>query len=386
VTQARLLALFVTALGPAAAAMLAWLPQQLSAPRLLLLALVTAFAVVFGETFRPGQQPLREKSGMRLRIWVQSLGGGVMLLSLAFAAAAPRPALLGRQSLAAYVVLLAFLLVPDLGAARLPALAGALALAVLAAFRGGAPALLAVTSYALGLTAFLVLDHFSARLALRPAAVPGLRATAFREVARLMATVGWTLALALLVFRPRPHAWLGQATIDALDRGRAAPAYLQLAFFAALGAVVVHYASRLLRITRDAKTPVTEELQAERRAEEAIVERPSRERPAYTGARGAVVRAYVRFLAEASGRELSRRPDQTPHEIAQKLQGAGAPLQELTALFSRARYGQPEPSALEAQQAESLSSRLVGWLQARRESAKDATSRHSRGSPSVRTT
>jgi hypothetical protein len=382
--EARLLALFVTVLGPAAAALLAWMPRQMSGPRLLLLALLTAFAIVFGETFRPGQQPLREKSGLRLRVWVQALGGGVMLLSLMFAAAAPRPALLGRQSLAGYVVLLAFLLVPDLGAARLPALASALSLVALAAFRGGAPALLATLSYALGLTAFLVLDHFSARLALRPAAVPALRATAFLEVARLTTSVGFALALLLVVFRPRPHLWLGQATIDSLDRGRAAPAYLQLAFFAALGAVVVHYATRLLRFTRDAKTPVIEELLTEHRAEEAIVDRPLRERPAYAGARGAIVRAYVRFLAEASGRELSRRPDQTPHEIALKLQSAGTPLAELTALFSRARYGQAEPSPAEAQQAEGLSSRLLGWLQARRESAKDATSRQSRGSPSVR--
>jgi len=149
---------------------------------------------------------------------------------------------------------------------------------------------------------------------------------------------------------------------------------------------VVHYATRLLRFTRDAKTPVMEELLTEHRAEEAIVDRPLRERPAYAGARGAIVRAYVRFLAEASGRELSRRPDQTPREIALKLQSAGAPLAELTALFSRARYGQAEPSPAEAQQAEGLSSRLLGWLQARRESAKDATSRHSRGSPSVRIT
>jgi hypothetical protein len=384
--EARLLALFVLALGPAAAALIAWLPRQMSAPRLMLVALVTAIAIVCGETLRPGQQPLREKSGLRMRLWVQALGGGVLLLSLLFAAAAPRPALLGRQALAGCVVLLAFLLVPDLGAARLPALAGSLALVILAAFRGGAPAALAVVSYGLGLSAFLVLDHFGARLALRPAAVPALRATAFREVARLTASVGWALALLLLAFRPRPHVWLGQATLDSLDRGRAAPAYLQLAFFAAIGAVVVHYASRLLRFTRDAGTPVTEELLTERRAEEAIVERPALERPAYAGARGAIVRAYVRFLAEAAGRELSRRPDQTPHEIALKLQSAGAPLAELTALFSRARYGRPEPSAAEAQQAESLSSRLVGWLQARRDSAKDATSRHSRGSPSVRTT
>jgi hypothetical protein len=369
VSEARLLALFVATLGPSAAALLAWLPRRMNALLLMLLALVTALALVFGETFRPGQQPLREKSGLRLRVWLQALAGGVMLLSLAFAALAPRPALLGRQSLLAYAVLLTFLVVPDLGAARLPALASSLALTVLAAFRGGAPALLAVGSYALGLAAFLVLDHFTSRLAQRPAAVAALRATALREAARLVATLAVALALATLLFPPRPHAWLGQATIDSLDRGRTAPAYLQLAFFAAVGAVVLHYAARLLRSRGETRAALTEELLAEHRAEEAIVERPTRERPGYPGARGEIVRAYVRFLTEASGRELQRRPDQTPHEIAEKLKTAGAPLFELTALFARARYGAAESSQADARAAEALCAGLVRWLHGRRAAA-----------------
>jgi hypothetical protein len=368
-SEARLLALFTLALGPAATALIAWLPLQAGAPRLLMLALGTALAISFGETFRPGQHALREKSGLKLRIWAQVLCGGLLLLSLLFAAAAPRAALLGRQTLLALTIQLLFLSLPDLGIARLPALAASLSLAVLAAFRGGTIAVLALASYALGLTAFLVLDHFTARLALRPAAVPALRATAYAELSRLLATVSLALALGLLVFPPSPHGSLDAPTLDSLEREKMAPAYLQLAFVALLGAGVVHYASRLLRLQRDAKPKAVEELVAERRAEEVLAERPPRARPSYAGARGRVVRAYVGFVSEASGRELVRRPDQTPREIAAKLGAAGTALETLTALFSRARYGRPEPSEAEALEAEALSGGLVGWLEERRGTA-----------------
>lgn len=373
--EARALALFLLALAPAACALLAWMPSELSGPRLLLLSLAIALAVVFGEAFRPGQTALRDSTSARFRIWIQAFAAGVVFLVVGFGAAAPRPSLLGRQALIVLTVQLAFLLVPDLGVGRLPALACGLALTTLAAFRGGALAALAVLGYEVGLVSFLVLDHFGARLAARPGAAPALRNVVAAEVSRLLAPVLLATFCFFALIPPRPHVLLGAATIDALNQEKMAPAYLQLAFFALVGAMVVHYASRMLRFKRDGKEPVTEALQAERGVAELIAERPPRERAQYLGARGKVVRAYVRFLAAASGGLLQRRPDQTPLEIASQLAAAGAPLARLTALFGGARYGPSDPSDADANEAEALSGTLLGWLEKRSESAKDATAR-----------
>ena len=385
-SEARALALFVAALGPAAGALLAWVPREMSASRLLALALGLALAVAFGEAVQPGHQVLRDRSTHRIRIWVLAFAAGIVFLSLAFAAAAPRPALLGRQTLLVLTVELTFLIVPGLGPGRLPALMSALALTILAAFRGGAMAALSLTSYVSGLVVFLVLDHFAERLAQHPAAVPALRGLVFTEGLRLLAPVLLTLALFFVVVPPRPHAGLNAATIDALNREQLASAYLQLAVFALVGAMVVQYASRLLGRKRDGKPKVTEAVMPERGREELIAERPMRIRPDYGGPRGAIVRAYVRFLAEAGANVLVRRPDQTPEEIARQLASAGAPLPRLTALFGGARYGPADPSAADVGEAERLSAALLRWLQARRDKGNAASSRQSETSPSVRTT
>jgi hypothetical protein len=274
---------------------------------------------------------------------------------------------------------------PGLGLGRVPALGTAGALAVIAAFRGGPLAALAVSSLGSGLCAFLVLDHFAARLALHPQAAAGLLPLALAQALRLSSAA----LVVLLVFgglQARPHSGLDAATIDELSREKMGPVYLQLAFFAGSGAAVVYYASRLLRRRRDAREPVVEQLVAERGSQEALPERPEREKPAYAGRRGAVVLAYVRFLAEAAAGALVRRPDQTPEEIAARLGGEGAALPRLTGLFSRARYGPDEPSEADVGEADALSGRLRLWLQSRRESGKPASSRHSPASPSVRTT
>ncbi len=384
-SEARALALFVTVFGPAACAGLAWLPATASQGGVAALALGLALTLAIGETFEAGQRALRERGATRLRFWVLSFAAGVVFLCVFFAAAAPRRALLGRQTLLLLAVEAMFLMLPGLSPGRLPALGTAAALATLAAFSGGARAALATLSFASGITCFLVFDHFAARLALHPAAVPGLRSLAVGQALRLAAPV----VLALLVFGglpPRPHAGLDASTIVALRSEKMAPAYLQLAFFAATGAAVVYYASRLLRQRREARPKAPEQVIPERAREEALLERPPRSRPAYAGRRGGIVRAYVRFLAEAALRVLERRPDQTPAEIAARLTSAGAALARLTGLFARARYGPDEPSDADLRDAERLGGELSLWLQSRRKRGNPASSRHSGSSPSVRIT
>src|SRR5207244_4381191 len=117
-----------------------------------------------------------------------------------------------------------------------------------------------VLSYVAALTSFLVLDHFASRLLARPGTAPPLRSVIVAETWRLLAPMLLALGVLFAFAPPRPHVLLDAATLVALDREKLAPAYLQLAFFALIGAMVVQLASRLLRLRRDDKQPVTEAL------------------------------------------------------------------------------------------------------------------------------
>lgn len=385
-SEARALSLYLATLGPAACAVLAWLPE-LPRPSLLALCLGYGLAVAAGEAYAPALRTLRDRGAYRARAWLLSFSAGVAFLALAFSAAAPRAPLLARATLLLAALQLVYLLLPGLGPGRVPALGLGAALLALASFRGGLPAAAAAVAGTGGTLSFLVFDHFSRRLAQLPEAAAPLGRVAAAEAARAALPPLLVLALWFAAAPPRPHAGLDAATLDSLaGRERVAAAYLQLAFFTLIGASLVHYAMRLLRRRKDARGPTTEAVAVERGACEALPETPPRTRPSYAGARGSVVRAYVRFLAAAAGAALRRRPDQTPNEIAALIPSAGAPLVRLTAAFGEARYGPAEPSPAEVAEADTLSAALLGWLQSRRDSGNAASGRQPPTSPSVRTT
>lgn len=373
--ELRALALYVAALGPAAAALLAWPgPAAVAGKELAALCLALAAATGVGERWGAGALAARELR--RLRVSALSLAGGLVLLSLGFAATTPRPALLARQTLLLVALQALFLLLPGLGPGRVPALSLSLALVVLASFRGGLAAGLASVSFAASLPAFLVFDHFSRRLVLQPQAARALLPSAVLEAARLTTPGLAALTLFLAWLPPAPHAGLDAATLDSLaGPDQLAAAYLQLGVFSLIGAAAVFYASRLLRRRKNARPSAPEEVLLERGGDEPLAERPARSRPSYAGTRGAVVQAYVRFLAFASGELLARRPDQTAAEIAALIPAPGEALLRLTAHFSAARYGPLEPSHADVDEARTRSAELIEWLRSRRGAADRSGSR-----------
>jgi hypothetical protein len=80
------------------------------------------------------------------------------------------------------------------------------------------------------------------------------------------------------------------------------------------------------------------------------------------GARRAVRQAYQEFLEWARSRNLARGPQQTPDQYARHLDGLsaalGQPVNDLTALYLRARYANDELTSEEAQAAQSALVRL----------------------------
>lgn len=356
----HLLALYGLSLGPAAAALLAWVPAARSALVIVPLAIVLAAATVTGAALEPRLPSRHDKEARRAVIWLRTLCGGLAFLSLAFAVGFPRPELLARQAVVHAALQPALLLLPGLAPGRLLVVANALLLTVLAGFFGGLLASLAVLSWLTGLAYALSFEHFHERLAVHAVDALPLVSTALRETTRLLLPVALGLIVFLAILPPSPHVGLLEAArLDPSQADELVVAYTQLALAALVGASAIYYVTRLLRRQTAREPGSLEWVDAEALAEEVAPEPPAAGRREYAGARGAIVRAYVRVLAAASGSRLfRRRPDQTPGEIATELRDPAGPLEALTALFSAARYGPLEPSADQASAAEQAAAEI----------------------------
>lgn len=364
--EARVVALFALSAGPAACARLAWVPAG-GRPGLSLfgLTLLLGVATVLGESLE-GQLPVRQRGAQKARVWVLSLVAGLVSLIVAFAAAFPNPALLSRQVAVLIGLQLVMLLLPGLATGRLPVLGLALALSVLASFRGGSLAALAVLSFVAGLGLYLGLDHFTRRLAGRDSFSQALHGIAFRETLRAIAAPIGVVILLFTLVPPAAHIGFASSDLEGLlERDEMASAYMQLALFCVSGATLIYYLSRLLRQRRRGRAPAIEDVAVEQGAEEALPPRRTRPAPAAPGARGSIGRAYARFLAAANGLVFVRRIDQTPDEIATLVRSPGAALSRLTSLFRDARYGARDPSGADASEADSLAEDLIAWLRSR---------------------
>ncbi len=364
--EARVVALFALSAGPAACARLAWVPAgERPGLSLLALSLLLGIATLLGESLE-SRWPLRQRGAQKARVWVLSFAAGLVLLIVAFAAAFPHPALLSRQVGVLVGLQLVVLLLPGLASGRLPALGLALAQSVLASFRGGPLAALAVLSFVAGLGLFLGLDHFTRRLAGRDSFSPALHGIALRETLRAIAPPIGALILFFEFVPPSAHIGFAASDLEGLlKRDDMASAYMQLALFCVSGATLIYYVSRMLRQRRRGREASVEEVAVERGAEELIPPRrvrPSRDAP---GSRGSIGRAYAKFLTAANGLVFVRRIDQTPDEIAALVSSPGATLGRLTSLFRDARYGPREPTRADATEADSLAESLIVWLRSR---------------------
>jgi hypothetical protein len=362
----RALSLYLLSLLPAASALLAWLgPDRRAGPLLLALSVLLASAQVAGEaTALLGE---RWRGAARARAWLLTSYVGFVLISLAVFVGAPYPGLFERAAFGFSAVQMIALALPALASGHLLTLANALQLTVLAGFRGGAPAAVATIAFVSALVLFLSLDHATRRAESQPRVESTLVAFVVRRALGLAIPAASALAVLFALVPPTAHAGLAAMTAELrASREQIAVAYSQLSMATLVGTTAVYYASRALRRKSEPRPLNVEAVQPELVADQALEERPRRARRQYTGARGAIIRAYVGALRQAVASGFKRRPEQTPLEIASALTARADALPNLTRLFMDARYGSADPASADVATAESLAAQVASSLQSRR--------------------
>jgi hypothetical protein len=218
---------------------------------------------------------------------------------------------------------------------------------------------------------FFALDHVALKLSLWPGApVPPLRVV-FREAVHLVALPVVLLAIALAVLGS--CSWIAPSEVSTGPPGdiigvstpEVQRAYQWLILVALAGAGSLVLAFRLLKGRGKDARPLIEREETQVEAEE-ILESSDLGDPRYAGARGRVIRAYVRFLTRARKRGLRLETFLTPREIRSRVRRPEEPLELLTALFMDARYGPDEPGEDSAHRAEEASRAVVASLARRR--------------------
>lgn len=349
ILAARDLLLWALAVLTAAHTLLAWQamsPAGVGGLALLLALALSAAAPVGSRVLASLDAVGRGRARILLGLAHAAL---VLVAPLAVGAA---PALLPRAAL-----LFAWLQGPTLLLAAsdsvvLASLMNAAVLVVLAALHGGFPAASAATCFLSLLAAFLVFDHWARTLSVHPR----VRVPAFRFVARqalgLMIPVALGSATLFLVFPPRP----AEAVLVGASRSvRAEPlgaAHRFLIFSLLLGGGGIVTAIRLFRRDPKGAAPLVEALEVLSLEDELLPPEPTAPIVPHAGPRGRILRAYLRFLADAERSVVRRHPPETPREFARRLGEPARPLRSLSELFMGARYGEDEPSETEALVAE----------------------------------
>jgi hypothetical protein len=360
---ARALALYVLSLGAAASATLAWRAGPSSSlPRLVALAAGLAAAAAFGDGLSGRLLAILERRTLsRLRFAVGAahacLGFGALLLVLGTA----DPRMLATAASLFTALQVAAVLLADVLGGHVTALSNAFVLTVLAALAGGTEAGVAVTAYLGAFVYFVTFDHFVRRLAAHPPMRADLLGVTVSQASALAAPLVLGMAAYFAAFPASPYTLVPLVLRrPATAPGEIEQAFARLAFLVLLGGAAVLGLRRALGGGAVPEPPSEEVVEPERGPEEALDASPRPRKDAYTGRRGRVVRAYVRFLAEAERRGFHRRPSQTPATIAEEIRGPARPLARLTELFMRARYGRDEPEEADAREAEAASRALVG--------------------------
>jgi hypothetical protein len=167
------------------------------------------------------------------------------------------------------------------------------------------------------------------------------------------------LALFFALYPPAPYAHLPLADTDPATRSeQVAEAYRRLVLLAIAGGASVFLATRLFR-RGPSEEPPREELVEPQRGQEETLPRPPKRRRLYPGARGRIVRAYLRVLSQAPRFGLRLRASLTPGQIAAYLRHPAAAVATLTTLFLAARYGPDEPEETDAWAAEAAAGLIL---------------------------
>jgi hypothetical protein len=258
----------------------------------------------------------------------------------------------------------AVLLAAEALVVELLALWGALVLALLAALRGGLPALVGLTGFVALAAAFFGLDHVLRRLSAWPGTpAPPVRAV-LADVLRTVAAPGVLLASSLLLLpAPSPAAFADGGGLALAPEVRRAYQWLALVALAGGGTLVL--VMRWLRGGGGEASPLVEVMESRVEAEE-LLEPDDLDEARYAPARGRVIRAYLRFLHKAREAGFRVEPHLTPREVQDRVRRPENPLSLLTGLFMDARYGPDEPGAEAVRSAEAASRTVCSQLPARR--------------------
>jgi hypothetical protein len=360
---ARSAALYLLSLHAAASAGIAW--GRAPEPFLFALqAAALAAALLVGEWLAPDPAATLEPAvRFRLRVALMASYSTMVAIALGAALGTGDVAVL-RQEVAVFTAAqVVFLLLLESSRSVLAPLANALVLVVLASLRGGGIAATAVTGYLALVALVLGFDH-PVRLvgAHRTGEVSLVRASLVRSAA-LAAPVVVLLAAFFAIAPPTPYS---RVPLDQLESAEmpeeVAAAYRRLVMLALAGGALLVLAGRLLRRSGRGRSPSEELLVAELGAVEMLTPGPPKRRVDYAGARGRIVRAYVRMLGRAREAGFIVRPLDTPLSIARHLRAPAAPLDALTALFVRARYGPDEPDAADVRAAEDAAHAVAAGL------------------------
>lgn len=363
ILAARDIALWALAVLPPAHALLAWRAASPAVVGLLgvLCALGQGAALPVGSRVFAG---LDAVGGGRARILLGFAHAGLVLMAPLAAAAAP--ALLPRVALLIAALQPLALLLAASESGVLAALMNAGGLVALAALHGGLPAASAATCFLLVLPLFLTLDHWARSLA----AHPRVRVPPFRVVLREALGLALPAALAIAVFfllvPPRP----AESVLVAVAHGvRAEPigaVHRFLIFALLLGGMGILTVVRIFRRSPKGAAPTVEPLEAIPLEDEALPVEATPPAVPHTGARGRILRAYLRFLADAARGVARRHPPETPREFARRVREPSRPIGSLTELFMDARYGAEEPDEHDAFDAERAAEEIRATWRRRR--------------------
>lgn len=264
-------------------------------------------------------------------------------------------------------VQVAFLLLAGLGRGYLGAIVNAFAMTCVAALGGGPAAALAVAAHAGLLVFFLVADHHARLFTDYPVDLVPSPGPVLGRAVLLGLGLGAALALVFWIVPPLPHAPL-VARRGAPQSVSPEQAWVLMRDLVAITALAGGAFWLILWLGggrgRDAEAVPSAKVAA-RRASESPAPAPFRSaRPDPQGWRAKIVHLYIRLGEQLSRLGVRRRGNETPREFC----GTLAPESEaaaLTDLFSRARYGEPEPTEEEFRAAADAGARILDHFRGR---------------------